>query len=127
MKGEVEVTFKCEGCGGVLFVSKHNAANEQELHTNLIQTMRAGDLTCSKCAELRYGPLTEGDVAEAVGGLIEAAYWPPGCYEESTRRVARFVLRLLNSLNAVGSDSYCRLTNTDGSARRELLNLAKEP
>ena len=103
MKGEVEVTFKCEGCGTTLLVSKHNPANHQVIHTNLIDLMKPGDLQCPNCAKLTYGPLTEEMVAEA---LFKAVWYPnePEWERQSPnnmadfRKEARFVLRLLDYL-----------------------------
>ena len=107
MKGEVEVTFKCEGCGTTLLVSKHNPANHQAIHTNLIDLMKPGDLQCPNCAKLTYGPLTEEMVAEALETICDDA---SSGYSEWVD-MARFVLRLLNEvgehkglLPAVGGD-----------------------
>ena len=127
MKGEVEVTFKCEGCGTTLLVSKHNPANNQVIHTNLIDLMKPGDLQCPNCAKLTYGPLTEEMVAEALFVANPEDFslisWD---MNNAYRDEARFVLRLLNEvgehkglLPAVGG-------NFPESYRDWLLDLARE-
>lgn len=49
MKGEVQVTFECEECGKVLFVSKHNQPGD--VWQNVGQTASIGDFTCKDCVE----------------------------------------------------------------------------
>lgn len=64
MKGEVEVTFKCEGCGTTLLVSKHH--RPETAAVDIHDTVTIDDITCPNCAKLHYGPLTEEMVAEAL-------------------------------------------------------------
>jgi hypothetical protein len=108
VKGEVEVTFKCEGCGKVLCVSKHNQPSD--VWQNVGQTMSIGDFTCPNCAAPTYGPLTVEIVAEALydAGNDDPSYpWSSAKQHivgerEQVEAQARFVLRLLKDVESAG-------------------------
>lgn len=132
MKGEVEVTFKCEGCGKVLCVSKHNQPSD--VCQNIGQTMSIGDFTCDACAEPTYGPLTVEMVAEALRAAAypEATRDSGGCSAPSEwYSEASFVLRLLNKLpeqdiNPHYKGDWTKARNVE-RVRDWLLDLARKP
>lgn len=111
----MEPIFKCVECGETVRWPSTYASG-----STVALTMPA----CQNCAKLTYGPISEVMLSEALREAGSTGNWKQAATYHPAQ--ARFVLRLLNSLNAVGSDSYCRLTNTDGSARDELLRLARE-
>lgn len=119
----MKVTITCEKCGGRII----EGGGYQDAAHLARRFSDGSELVCPHCAKLSYGPLTEELVAEALENAATPDMSWEGAWQEGYRREARFVLRLLDSLNAIGSDSYCRLTNTDASARRELLDLARKP
>ena len=122
MKGEVEVRFKCEGCGTTLLVSKHN--RPETAVVDIHDTVTIDDITCPNCAKLHYGPLTEEMVAEALA-VLEG--WPPGADDgtrdyPTTRSQARFVLRLLHAAEP-NSDHH---VGFPVDTRDWLLNIARQ-
>jgi hypothetical protein len=117
-----KVTITCGKCGTLLM--------EQELSPGKRPSVMPGE--CVKCAEPTYGPLTVEMVAEALCDSPPVSEWTDWSDDapavefskDDFRAMARFVLRLLTELERRG-DSYCRLTNTDASARQELLKFAR--
>lgn len=138
MKGEVEVTFKCEGCGTTLLVSKHN--RPETAVVDIHDTVTIDDITCPNCAKLHYGPLTEEMVAEALWEAMRkddpyvsawAARGDNPVLDEDFNREARFVLRLLNDLNdqyklRSDCDAWVRSKNDGVDWRERLLDLARQ-
>lgn len=114
----MKVKFECEKCGKEIGSATLDIVDDDILRA--AGWKRSMTATCPNCAKLRYGPLTEEMVAEALlacgmGAIArgEVGGVPSRGYKDE----ARFVLRLLNELD-----------KPDGvlDARDWLLDLARE-
>lgn len=125
----MKVTFTCEKCGTVL--------DEKYVQHHVTTVTFLTPDPCPNCSRLRYGPLTEEMVAEALDEVWRRGYVgevPPPPFPKAgektslwTYHQARFVLRLLHEvgehkglLPAVGGDF-------PESYRDWLLDLARQP
>jgi len=112
----MKLTFTCPECD-TLIQESDIAMTEYSGHWSFenILTCRK----CPKCAKLRYGPLTEEMVAEA---LRVAAFgeptrkWPD--FAPEFDRQARFVLRLLHVTD---------LDPIPAKSRDDILTMARQP
>jgi hypothetical protein len=131
MKGEVEVTFKCEGCGSLLLVSKHHTP-DSGFGAFMGRQIDTSDLRCPKCADPTYGPLTVEIVAEALQEADEYADDISPVKDDNLYAAdARLVIRLLNARDL---ERALKLAPNAGDNdwpheewRKWLLDLARQP
>lgn len=112
----MKVTFTCEKCGW-----SHSLPWREETPTPPF------DMHCPNCAKLRYGPLDEEMVAEALSvaaGITDIR--KSGSLWEEYLSEARFVLRLLNEVERDGWFQHNVRRRFD-SAGDWLLDLARQP
>jgi len=123
----VKLTVTCDECGAARDTSA------------TITTTGEGDYAeakivvqpCPNCAKLTYGPLTESmmwDAADEAGNCCAARHHndpeDPGCTDYITG-IARFVLRLLNEIDADGG--LVRFFDPAIDQAAWLLDLARKP
>jgi len=91
----MKLTFTCPECD-TLIQKSDIAMTEYSGHWGFHDIVTCPK--CPKCAKLRYGPLTEGMVAEALRKADQQSFRDGGAY----KGMARFVLRFLNDLYPKG-------------------------
>lgn len=122
----MRVTFTCEKCG-VEFADYTQTGIPQGWRVT------APDFDCPNCSKLRYGPLTEEMVAEALWEAMRkddpyvsawAARGDNPVLDEDFNREARFVLRLLQTWDATAEIPRRECYADDWHAK--LLELARQ-